>query len=207
MKKQEVIRYFRILSRIYHRPCRIILTGAALGTIYGGVRATFDIDFALKLKSRSRQKKEEDWQMFTEAAKKISARTGIAAQYAEDIDRWSSITYLDYEKHTRLFRKFGSIEVRVLDPPYWAIGKLTRYLVPDVRDLIQVLKKTKTSWQNLIKIAGHALRKSPKSTACFLFRKNVEDFIKSYGVQIWSRRFDSEKAINYFYQSAGIQLK
>lgn len=205
MNKQEIIRYFRILSRIYDRPCRIILTGAALGAVYGGVRATLDIDFALIMKSRSRGKKAKDWQAFAEAAKKTSARTGIAAQYAEDIDRWSSITYLDYERHTRPFRKFGSIEVRVLKLPYWAIGKLTRYLDPDIRDLVQVLKKGKTPWQNLVRILGLALRKSPKSTACFQFRRQVEDFLTRYGRLIWGKSYRAESALNRFYRYAGIK--
>ncbi len=207
MRKQEVIRYFRILSKIYKRPCRVILTGAALGTVYGGVRATFDIDFALKMKSNSRKRREEDWQAFADAIAKTTLRTGIAAQYAEDIDRWSSITYLDYENRTRLFKKFGSIEIRVLDPVYWAIGKLTRYLSPDIRDLIQILGRTKTPWRKLAQIAGRALRMSPKSTACFLFRMNVEDFLKSYGTQIWSKTFDSELAIRHFHKAAHIKLK
>lgn len=206
MRKQEVIRYFRMLSRIYKRPCQVILTGAALGTIYGGVRATLDIDFALKLKARSKTQKEKGWQEFARATQEISRRTGIAVQYAEDIDRWSSITYLDYQKHTHLFRRFGLVKVDVLEPPYWAIGKLVRYLDSDIRDLVQILKKTETSWSKVAQVAGAALRKSPKSTACFLFRRNVEDFFCSFGKSIWGRLFDMKQAIYRFHKAAHIQL-
>ena len=197
MNLQGILRFFRALEKYFHKPCRVILTGAGAGIIYGKVRATLDLDFALDLKG--------NWKEFQEAARRASLKTGIAVQYAEDIDRWSSITFLDYKKHTRPFKRFGSMEVRVLDPSYWAIGKLARYLDPDIRDLIQVLKKTKTSWKKLARLLGLALRKSPKSTACFLFRRQVEDFLTTYGRQVWGKTYSKEQAIGIFHQSARIQ--
>lgn len=205
MNKGQIIRYFRILGRLYRKPCLIVLTGAAAGTLYGGVRASLDIDFAVRLKKRASLSKDRIWTSFTEAAREASFLTGIAVQYAEDIDRWSSITFLDYWDHTRKFRRFGSIEVRLLEPAYWAIGKLTRYLDPDIRDLIQVLKRSKTSWRKLSATLGKALRKSPKSTACFLFRRQVEDFFKTCGRQIWGSSFPSGEAIQVFHSRAGIK--
>lgn len=204
MNQQEVVRYFKVLSRYFRKPCDILLTGAALGTIYGGVRATLDIDFALKLKTHSRSQKEKLWQEFAKAADEASARTGIAVQYAEDIDRWSSITFLDYGQHAKRYRRFGTVNVKLLEVPYWAIGKLARYLDPDIRDLIQVLRARKTSWRKLLRVAGLALRKSPKSTACFQFRRQVEHFLKYYGRTVWGQGFQPEHAVRQFHQSAQI---
>ena len=98
-------------------------------------------------------------------------RTGIAAQYAEDIDRGSSITYLD----------------------------------PDIRDVDEVMKGTRTPPAELAKVLGLALKKSPRSTACDLFRRQVEDFFSSSGRRIWGKRYSPDKAIRAFHESTGIE--
>ncbi len=205
MNKQEINRYFRILSTLYRKPCTIILIGAGAGALYGRVRATMDLDFALKFKTHSQRGEEKLWQEFSEQARETSARTGIAAHYAEDIDRWSSITYLDYDKHTLRFRRFGSLNLRLLEPSYWAIGKLTRYLDPDIRDVIEVMRRTKIRPGKLSRVLGLALKKSPRSTACDLFRRQVEDFLAIYGRRIWGRDYLPDAAIRTFHRYAGFK--
>lgn len=205
MNKQAIERYFSLLSRKFHEPCLIILTGAGAGVVYGRVRATMDLDFAVKLKGPSSAAKSGRWEDFSKAVQVVTLQTGIDAQYAEDIDRWSSITLLDYENHTCPFKRFGKIEVRLLDPCHWAIGKFSRYLDSDIRDLIQVLQKTKTPWRRLTQVLGKSLRKSPKSTACFLFRRQVEDFLSAYGRSIWGKEFSKEAAIQRFHRDAKIK--
>ncbi len=205
MTKKEIIHYFKELSILFPYPARVILTGAVAGSIYGGVRATMDIDFSLEFKTHLESVKRKLWEEFRRATERVHDRTKISAQYAEDIDRWSSITYLDYKNHTKTFRKFGTIEVKILDPAYWAIGKFARFLLQDERDLVQVLKKTKTNWKLLCRILGQALRKSPKSTVCFQFRNQVENFLKIHGREIWGKEFSVESAVHLFRQSAGIR--
>ena len=206
MSPRQIARFFYLLAKRFDEPCTIILTGAGAGAIYGRVRATLDLDFALRFKTKGRTKKEKLWKHFDQAVREVTSLTGIAAQYAEDIDRWSAITFLDYEKHTRRFQKFGTIEVRLLEPGYWAIGKLARYLDPDIRDLVRVLKKTKTSWSDLVRLAGLALRKSPKSTSCFLFRRQVEDFLSASGRALWGKSYSAEKAVRCFRRHAGMEV-
>ena len=198
MNKTQIDRYFKILSGIYPGKCRIIVTGASAGALYGRVRATMDIDFAATA---------VNWERFSKAVHETSLRTGIAAQFSEDIDRWSSITLMDYDKHTYLYRRFGTIEVRLMEPPYWAIGKFSRYLDTDIQDLVKVFKKTGTRWQSVASIAGDALRKSPRSTACFLFRRQMEDFFKRSGRKVWGRSFDPAKSVAIFRKHAGIKNK
>ncbi|PIQ85930.1 MAG: hypothetical protein COV74_07110 [Candidatus Omnitrophica bacterium CG11_big_fil_rev_8_21_14_0_20_45_26] len=204
MNQAQIRRFFKQLSRRYPHGCRIILTGAAGGALLGRVRATMDIDFAVRL--RTKKSKHRQWQVFERAVRQAALQTGIAAQYAEDIDRWSMIHFLDYDRHTIPFEKFGKIEVHILDPIYWAIGKLARYLDPDIRDLVQVLKKKQPLWRKAVRIWGKALRKSPKSTACYLFRRHVEDFLTAYGPVIWRRAFDGKLAVQMFRRSAGIRV-
>lgn len=196
MNKKQIERYFKTLSKIYPRKCRVILTGAAAGALYGRVRATMDIDFSAET---------ADWEHFSKAVEQTSLRTGITAQYAEDIDRWSPITLMDYKKRTFIYGWFGPVEVRLMEPSYWAIGKLSRYLDPDIGDLIKVFKKTRTPWREVASVTGRALRKSPKSTACFLFKRQTEDFFKRFGKKIWGRAFDAKEAISLFYQRAGVR--
>lgn len=205
MNRREIVRYFKTFSRLYGKPCRIILTGAAAGSLYGRVRATMDLDFAVVLEGRGGQRKEARWREFEQAARRATQLTGIAVQYAEDIDRWSAITYLDYLKHTRPFRKFGGLVVRILDPAYWAIGKFTRFLAPDVRDLVEVLSRTNTSVSKLARVLGRALRRSPKSTAGELFKKQVEDFFPRWGGEIWGKNFPADRAIRLFRRHASIR--
>ena len=195
MNKSQVERYFKILGALYPKYCRVILTGAAAGALYGSPRGTMDVDFAAQTR---------DWKRFVKAVEEASARTGIVAQYAEDIDRWSSITLMDYDKHAYLYRRVGFIDLCLMEPPYWAIGKLGRYLDSDIRDMVRVFKKTRTKWRDVAAVAGKALRKSPKSTACFLFRKQVEDFLKKCGPQIWGDDYDPAVAIVSFHKQAGI---
>lgn len=197
MNKRQVERFFKILSELYPKECEIILTGAAAGALYGRVRATLDVDFSAQAK---------DWQKFVIAVNKASNQTGILAQYGEDIDRWSSITLMDYRKHTYLYRRFGAVELRLMEPPYWAIGKLSRYLDSDIQDMKLVFRKTKTAWQDVARVAGKSLTQSPKSTACFLFRKQVEHFLKTRGRAVWGRSFRVDQAIARFHRFAGIRV-
>ena len=197
MNKRQVDRYFSALSKLYPKSCRVILTGAAAGALYGRVRATMDVDFAAQT---------GDWEGFSKAVQEMGLRTGIIAQYAEDIDRWSSITLLDYRKHTYLYRRFGRIEVRLMEPPYWAIGKLARYLDSDTHDMAKVFKKTRTPWKDVATIAGRALKQSPRSTVCFLFRKQSEDFFSQFGKNIWGGNFEPNEAILLFREEAGIKI-
>ena len=197
MNKKQVENYFKILGRLYPKYCRVILTGAAAGALYGRVRGTLDVDF---------EARPRDWKRFAAAVEEASARTGIVAQYAEDIDRWSSITLMDYDKRTYIYKRIGPIELCLMEPSYWAIGKLSRYLDSDIQDMTRVFRKTRTKWQVLASVAGKALRKSPRSTACFSFRRQVEHFLKHSGRQAWGKGFDSSAAIALFRKSAGIRV-
>lgn len=198
MTPQQIDRFFRVLAKHLAHPATVILTGAAAGSLMGGVRPSRDIDFAVRIPPRR-------WAEVEAAAQMAMRETGIAANFASDIARWSMIALLDYQRHTRPYRRFGLITVRLLAPAYWAIGKLTRYLDTDVHDVVRVLKRERSDPALLARLWGRALKTSPRSTACWTFRRQVEHFFQTEGRRIWGRGFGPARAISVFHRAAGIR--
>jgi hypothetical protein len=194
MSPEQINRFFRTLAKELPHPTTIILTGAAAGSLLGHVRASADVDFAILTGSDDAAR----WQQVEAAIARVELLTKIQAQYAEDIDRWSSVSLLDYRRHTRRYRRFGSLDVRILDPSYWAIGKLSRYLPQDRADLVAVFSRHRLSPESLVRLWARALRASPRSLALTQFRDHIEDFLRSDGVRIWGRTFDAEATIQRF---------
>jgi hypothetical protein len=201
MTRARIDRFFAILARELGVAGRVYVTGAAAAALWGRARPSVDIDFGIELRTNS-----AGWWSKAEAAVTRTSRlTGIPASAAEDIDRWGMITLLDYRRSSRLYRRFGALEVRLLDPTRWAIGKITRYLDSDLRDVTSVFKQKKVAAAAAGHTWGRALRASPRSTSQFQFRQNVERFFVERGPSIWGRRFDSGTAIHRFHRSAGIK--
>ena len=203
MNTRQIHTFFRVLARELNQPARVILTGAAAGSIWGSVRPSLDVDFAITMARKSRAR----WDALEAAITRTITLTGIQANFTEDIDRWGAISLLDYRRKTIPYRRFGTLEVRLLEPAYWSIGKISRYLDPDVHDLLTVLKRRRLPAGRLIRIWGRALRSSPRSTACAQFRHQAEHFLRTYGRMIWGRRFDAESAIQQFHRTAGIHVQ
>ena len=200
MSPRQIEHFFKMLARELDRPATAILTGAAAGSVWGHVRPSVDIDFAI----RPDRGGAASWRHIEQAVARASRLTGIGVNYAEDIDRWGPISLLDYPRRTLPYRRFGSLTVRLLDPAYWSIGKISRYLDPDVQDLVAVLKGRNVPARRLITIWANALRASPQSTACTQFRRQVEHFLHAYGQAIWGNTFDVAAAIQQFHRHAGI---
>lgn len=201
MNRKEIERFFKGIAMDFRGEATVFLTGAAAGSVMGGVRPSLDVDFGIQLKSRD----PKVWNQLVSAIEKNKTLTGLGTNYDEDIDRWGMITLLDYKKHTKAFKRFGSLAVRVLEPAYWSIGKMTRYLDPDVQDMVAVFKAQKTPAVKLAKLWGKALKASPRSEALSTFRKQVEHFLRAYGPGIWGKKFEASKAIAEFYRSAGLK--
>jgi hypothetical protein len=194
LKPTDIDLFFEDLSRRVTRPLQILLTGGAAAILQGTSRATFDIDFELRLA------KGGDWDLVQRAIEETSTATGIAAQYSDDIDQWSSIALPD--KKSRLYRRFGKIEVRILAPALWAIGKLARYLSSDIHDLRIVLRAADTRPQSTVKVWGTALGISPLSSSQATFRKQVENFIEQNAKAIWGTDTDPEKLKRIFLETS-----
>ncbi len=194
MTGRQIERFFHALALELGRPAKVYLTGAAAAALWGRVRPSVDIDFGIEASpGEAGQISVED------AVARTASLAGIATNFAEDIDRWGMITLLDYRRTSRVHARFGSLEVRLLHPANWAIGKLTRFLEPDVRDVIEVFHRQKVDSNVAARTWGRALRASPASTAQAQFRAQVEQFFHHHGRRIWGKDFDADNAIRRFH--------
>ena len=203
MKKNIVDLFFLELDRALARPASVILTGAAAGAIYGNVRHSVDIDFEIRLKRKKGDRNQDE--MLQDLIREVSSKLGIAANYSDDISHWSMINYLNYRKSSIRYKKIGNMDIRLLAPEYWTIGKMARFLEIDVKDVIKVIKKKRLRAGPLISLWARALRTSRLSLAKGQFRRNVENFLHMQGKKIWGGAFDGERAINDFRRSAGLK--
>ena len=199
MNARQIDRFFRFLAEELAAPGKAIVTGAAGGALLGRVRPSLDIDFQFRTLRRA------DWRKVDAAVTRAARRAGIAANYAEDIDRWGMVTLLDFERHARFYKRFGTLRVLVMDPVYWAIGKLTRYLEPDRLDLAAVFRRRKPPIERAIAVWGRALRRSPRSPQLRLFLDHARHFLHAHGRSVWGPSFDAADAADRLAATARIK--
>jgi hypothetical protein len=180
---------------------KIILTGGAEALLLGSSRPTADVDFGIALTARKADE-EPSWAAVETAIAGASQAAGVVIQYSTDIDRWSLVIMPNYRRHTQPYRRYGRVTVHLLEPAYWAVPKLARYLDTDRLDLQVVLRSQRVRPQHLAQVCGRALRTSPRSSALFLFRQDVEDFLRTHGAQVWGDDFDAGAAIGVFHRAA-----
>lgn len=193
MRRKDIEGFFEVLARKWPSGTKVILTGGTASLLMGGKRPTLDIDFEVAFRS-----KRPGWAAFEKAVRETEKETGISAQFSEEIERWSQISYLDYRKHVRPFGKFGRIELCILEPVYWSIGKIARYWDQDIQDLICVFKKEGPEPVDIARLWLKALRKSPPSSALFTVRQNAIHFFKTFGRRIWGKHFAEEEILPLF---------
>ena len=184
--------YFTDLGKELRTHTVIVLTGGIAASIMADARTTDDIDFAL-IKPMT-----EQWDEVSALLQKMAKKHGIDVYFSEDLDRWSSVTLLDWKEHTHLHRKAGSLDVRILDPLYFSIGKITRGTARDLSDIIMVFKAQKVKWAPLVKLWATALQKSPRSLALPRAKTQMEEFLQNYGPEIWGKKFEAKASIEKF---------
>jgi len=195
MKRDLIDQFFIELDRELARPAEIILTGAAAGALMGSSRPSLDVDFEIRLKGVSR---EEDAAHLAETVEKVTTKTGIAADYSQDIGHWSMIDHLDYRSKAIPYKQIGRLAIKRISPEYWTLGKLARFLAVDIQDLVRVIRKNRLDPERLVKLWAKALVASPPSLSWQSFRRQAKEFLKSYGQSVWGRAFDAEKVISLF---------
>jgi len=201
MKPKQIENFFRRLDEDLNASATVYLTGACAAAVWGGVRPSQDIDFGLRLNKGS----GVTWEQVYASVERTTKLTGIPASVAEDIDRWGMITLLNYQKTSKSWLRLRGLDVRLLDPATWAIGKLTRFLESDILDVVAVFRRQKVDGLAAARVWGRALRASPPSTTQFQFRRQVELFLASQGKVIWGRTFDTDAAIRTFKAAAKIR--
>lgn len=199
MKKQDADIFFGKLSRKIDIPIYVTILGGAVASLLGSTRTTYDIDFQVKLARRT-SSREGQWALLEQAINQVVEETGIQAQYSEDVDRWGSIVLI--KKPEKLYKRFGSIQVALMHPLTWAIGKLSRLHSTDINDLIYVFKSQETDAKEAARLWGKALGESPQSNAQPLFKRNVIHFFQTYGRTIWGRSVNSSQLTELFLKAA-----
>ena len=207
MKKNIIDLFFMELDRALSSPASVILTGAAAGAIYGNVRHSVDIDFEIRLKGKETKGGQNQDEIVQGLMREVSSKLGISANYSDDISRWSMINYLNYRKTSIPYKKIGQIDLRLMAPEYWTIGKMTRFLEIDVKDIVEVIKEKRLRAGRLVSLWARALRASPLSPTKGQFRRNVEYFLNMHGKKLWGTAFDKQKAINDFRRLAGLKAE
>ena len=194
MNRRVIHSFFKNLDARLGAPSRVILTGAACGSLMGHIRPSLDIDFEIRLKSRRRIGAEE----LDRAAREAARACGVAVNYSTDISRWSMVDYLDYRKTAVPYRKFGKCEVRLIAPAYWTIGKMTRFLEPDVQDMIKIIRTKRIPAEQLLRLWNRALRSSDLSAEARLFRDHVRSFIRTHARSAWGRTTRPDELLTQF---------
>jgi hypothetical protein len=202
MRKNTIDLFFLDLDRSLSKPATVILTGAAAGAIYGNVRPSLDIDFEIRLKGKETQRRDEALRLLIHEA---SSKLGIASNYSNDISHWSMIDYLDYRRSSIPYKKIGRMDIRLIAPGHWTIGKMTRFLEIDVMDMVKVIKKNRLQAGSLVSLWARALRASPLSLTKGQFTRNVETFLNVHGKKLWGASFDKQKAVQDFRKLAGLE--
>ncbi len=203
MRKNIIDLFFIELDRGLSTPACVILTGAAAGAIYGNVRQSADIDFEIRLKRKKRDQNQDE--ILQDLIREVSSKLGIAANYSDDISRWSMIHYLNYRKSSVPYKKIGRMDIRLMAPENWTIGKMTRFFEIDVKDMVKVIKKKRLRAGRLVSLWARAFCVSPLSLTKGLFRRNVENFLNMHGKELWGTAFDRQKAIHDFRRLAGLK--
>lgn len=198
LTRADLDRFLRALARELPCAATIVLTGGCEAMLLGGARPTGDVDFELVPPGDPGRTA-----LVERAVAAAAAQTGVTVQWSTEIDRWSPVSVPPRYRRSRPHRRIGSLHVRLLDPACWAVYKLARYLEADVDDLRAVLRREGVSPRRLARVCGEALRASPRSTALFQFRRQVEDFFERHGNAVWGRRFEAAAAVAAFRRAAG----
>jgi hypothetical protein len=199
MKVRDIQRFFEELDRRIDSPVQVILTGGAAAILQGVQRVTYDIDFEIHL-LKPGPAPAKNWDLLQKALAETGLATGITPQYEVDIDQWNTIPLPT--KKSRRYALIGKVDVRLLDPGLWAIGKLTRYLGTDVEDLRTVLKTGKTDARKMAHLWGVALGMSPPSNMQSLFHRQVKSFFDRYAREIWGSSVEPEALKSRFTETA-----
>lgn len=203
MRRRTIDAFFRELSRQLDRPARVILTGAACGSLMGHIRPSLDVDFEIRIAGAG--KKPSDPERLTKAVQSASRLTGLAAQYAADISRWSMIDYLDYRKTAVPYKTIGRIEIRLIEPAYWTIGKMARFLTSDIADMRKIIRSKRIPPDRLIRIWARALKSSDPCLESRLFRDHVQAFLAQNSRRLWGPKSPADQNIARFRRLAGIR--
>ena len=181
MPETQLDRFLAALARHWPRPATLLLTGAWAASAWGRVRHTRDVDFEVAgVPARLMP-------AFDQAVHAARRESGLEAQYSTRIDRWSEISLLAYRRTALPLKRYGRIQVRVLDPLHWSIGKIARYLNSDADDLIEVFRRVQPDPLTVARTWSRALRQSQPSSQLWNVKRQMLDFFHRHARAVWKR--------------------
>lgn len=187
MKRKTIDLFFTRLDERLGLPAQVILLGASAGSLMGHIRPSLDIDFEIRpLRRASEAQKRRIQQAVLDTSRTI----GVAVNFSDDVSHWSMIDYLDYRRTATPYRRFGKLDVKLIAPEYWTIGKMARYLELDIQDMMKIIRIKKIRPQTLLRLWGRASRASGLSTELGQFRGHVEHFVRHCGPRLWGKSLD-----------------
>lgn len=159
----EILKTFSIREK---KPLRLILLGGLALHHFGMEnRSTIDIDAEV-------DGDLESLFLFLKTQK-------IPSDLSENISGWSVIAMPPgYRERAITLFKSEFLEVCVLDPSDFVISKLRRFTEEDIEDALFVVKKYAISADQVSESAEAAIAHSVKDTGLFLFKKNVDLFLR-----------------------------
>lgn len=175
-KTEDIDRFFNELSSIIKRKkVDIFLLGGCALILSGLSRTTQDIDFEVK-------PGEED--LFEKIQKFCSERT-IAANFSEDASRWGMISISSDRSRCISYKRFGNINVYIMNPLDIIVGKMERFTTIDEEDILFLIKRYKIDSKDLINGLADGIRRSIRSEKLFTFKKVAENFLKAHSKESW----------------------
>ena len=201
MRKNLIDLFFLELSKKTTQDTEVIVTGAVAGALFGHSRPSLDIDFEIR---PTKEKDPAYLEYLDGVIREISSNLKVDTNYGEDISHWSMIDYLDYRTKTIPYKKMGRLDIRLMAPEYWTIGKMARFLELDIQDMIKIIKIKRIPSDRLVKLWARALKASDLSLELGQFRQHVEFFLKKCGPRLWGKSYKAEKAVALFRKLAGV---
>ena len=145
---------------------QIILVGGLAVQYYYGMEERATIDFDAEIKGD------------VEGVFDFLKSNHIPADIGENISGWSVVAMPPgYRERTIEIYKDEFLSVKVLYPLDFIIAKLRRFTEEDIEDALFVARKYNLAAREIEGLADEAIMNSPKDTALFSFRKNVNIFI------------------------------
>lgn len=166
LKLSDIIKILKKFAWENKKPLKVILIGGLALHYYGKKeRKTGDIDAEVKGE--------------VESLVQMLKKRSIPSDIGEDISGWSVVSMPPgYRRRVINIYRDALLSVNVLNPVDFIVAKLRRFTDEDMEDALFVADKFKVTSLAIRKAADAAISNSPKDTALFIFRKNLELFMK-----------------------------
>ncbi len=103
----------------------------------------------------------------------------IPSDLSENISGWSVVAMPPgYRDRTTTLFQSEYLQIGVLDPCDFVVSKLRRFTETDIEDALFIVKKFGLRPEQIARSAEAAIAHSIKDTGLFLFKKNVDLFLK-----------------------------